>query len=121
MGKVAFNERHLSRTERREKRDAVIVEFDQGSERDARAWEDGFMETAAIRPTFKPLNDAATQALDALLNSYAVRDLLGSLALLCEARAPSEFDLDTDFSDHDESERWQANANALFSVMGNLK
>ena len=121
MGKTAFNERFLSRSEKRERRDAVVVEFNEGSARDARTWEEGFMESAPVRPTFTAIEGPVLAVLDGLLGSHSPRDVLGTLAQLCEARAPSEFDLDTDFSDHDESERWQTNANALFSVMKDLK
>jgi len=117
----AYNTRHLSLAERRAHRQAVALEFDEGSARDDKTWDDGFLEIAAVRPSFAPLTPDTQRALDELLDRFDVRSVIGTLAQLCEARAPSEFDSDTDFSDHADSELWEARANALYQCAGTIK
>jgi hypothetical protein len=73
------------------------------------------------RPVFTPIEGVQVAVLDGLLGAHSLRDVLGTLAKLCESRAPSEFDMDSDFSDHDADEKWQENANALYSILERVK
>lgn len=118
---TAYNTRHLSRGERRARREAVEVEFDEGSLRDAKTWDEGFLEVEKHRPLFNALNVADQKTLDELLGRVDVKSVLGTLAQLCEARAPSEYDLDTDFSDHADAEIWTDRANALYQTIERVK
>jgi hypothetical protein len=121
MSQRAFQDRFASRPEKKARREAIDAQFEEGSKRDEQAWEDGFMETTASRPVFAPLSVSQQKALDEILTNAGARRLLGTLAQLCEARAPSEYDLDTDFSDHDDAELWTARANELYAVMERVK
>lgn len=117
----AYANRFLTRPEKKARREAVVAQFEEGSLRDDQTWENGFLSVEQTRPTFEPLSATQQKALDELLMGADARRLLGALAQLCEARAPSEFDLDTTFSDHEENELWVERANVLYRAMENLK
>lgn len=121
MAQTSYLNRFASRAEKKARREAVEAQFDEGSTRDAKSWDEGFMEAGTVRPLFNPVSGPMLSVLDGLLDSQRLCDILGTLAQLCEARAPSEFDMDTDFSDHDESELWQERANALYKAMERIK
>lgn len=117
----SYATRFLTRPEKKARREAIEAQFDEGSARDDKAWEQGFMDAEVSRPLFNPISIEDQKTLDEILARSDAYRLLGTLAQLCEARAPSEFDLDTTFSDHEESEAWTERANVLYRAMENLK
>jgi len=120
LSQAARRKTRLSREERTQVREANDAEWAAMDQAQAAGFDAMLAPATVAREKFAALADEDQKSLDMLIERVGLKSVLGTLAQLAEGRAPSEFDLETTFSDHDDEQRWTANANALYEALGRI-